>query len=208
MGVDDAERVPAARAARRLRVRRRRRRVLDGAVPARPGRSARHDRPLARVPVRERLGVEPLPPDLRLRAPARSAGTAPTRRSSPTAASASSSRTTTRACPTGSTPRAGPSAWCSGASSSRRRDRDAARRGAPVAASRTPQPSDPARYDVRCTMTGIRSGVPCARRIPVSRPPRRRPLRRSRARARRRSSRRVPPHTTPTTPSSARTTTP
>ena len=45
--------------------------VLDGAVPARAGRSARHHRPLAGVPVRERRAVDAVPADVRLRAPHR-----------------------------------------------------------------------------------------------------------------------------------------
>ena len=47
VGVDDTERLPAAGAPGHVRVRGRRRGVLDGAVPARAGRSARHHRSLA-----------------------------------------------------------------------------------------------------------------------------------------------------------------
>ena len=65
-----AERVPAAGAARRPRARRVRRGVQHGAVRARARRSARDDRPLARVPLRQRVAVEPAPADVRLRAPA------------------------------------------------------------------------------------------------------------------------------------------
>ena len=78
---------PRARRAGQHGLRRVRRRVLDGAVPDRPRRGAGHHRSLAGVPLRQRVPLEPLVADVRLREPAGEPNRANTT-SSPTAASA------------------------------------------------------------------------------------------------------------------------
>ena len=107
VGVEHAERVPAARAARATS----RSRRVDAAYSMAPYVIAPDEALVItgrwpRVPVRERRVVEPLPADLRLRAPARRPQPREHARSSPTAASAWSSRTRIPAYRTGSTPRA------------------------------------------------------------------------------------------------------
>ena len=64
--VPRAARLPAAGAPGRPRPGRRRRRLQHGAVPARARRRAGHAGALARVPVRQRVAVEPPAPDVRL----------------------------------------------------------------------------------------------------------------------------------------------
>ena len=67
--VDHAERLPAAGRAREHGLRRVRRGLLDGPLPDRPRRGAGDQGPLARVRLRQRLPLEPLVADVRLREP-------------------------------------------------------------------------------------------------------------------------------------------
>ena len=142
-----------------LRPRRVRRDVLDGAVRDRPRRRARHDRALAEVPLRERLALEPLPADARLREPAARRGTARRRSSSADGSFRDRARAPrSRATRTGSTPRAAPSASSSGASCSpRARSRRRRRRSCRSRSSRAGSERSTRRRRSR-PRVGIRAG--------------------------------------------------
>ena len=127
--------------------------LLHGALPARPRRRPGDHGPLARVPLRQRVALEPPDADLRLPARPGQPQPGPGRGSTPTARSGWSSPTATRACPTGSPPRAARSAWCSGASSSPRA------RSTPRRPRSSPSTRSPDRSGRRCRVGVVGTGI-------------------------------------------------